>query len=122
MPKEFAHTRSTSGNSTTEKIRQLNDMFRELPFEQGRLFFTNGVTSLGDDIVRQVMKSVIAYDDFNEGNDPHGEHDFGSFTIKGIKFFWKIDYYDSDMENQSPDPSDPSVTTRVLTIMLAEEY
>jgi hypothetical protein len=55
-------------------------------------------------------------------NDPHGEHDFGNFTLAGRKFFWKIDYYDAAMEFGSEDPADPSKTTRVLTIMLASEY
>lgn len=55
-------------------------------------------------------------------NDPHKEHDFGSFEIAGRKFFFKLDYYDSAMEFGSEDPADPSKTTRVLTIMLASEY
>ena len=38
------------------------------------------------------------------------------------KFFWKIDYYDRKTEFGSPDPADPALTTRVLTIMRADEY
>jgi Protein of unknown function (DUF3768) len=55
-------------------------------------------------------------------NDPHGEHDFGSFEYSGQTIFWKIDYYDMRLKWGSPDPADPAVTRRVLTILLAEEY
>ena len=58
----------------------------------------------------------------NESTDPHGEHDFGSFELVNRKFFWKIDYYDERCEFGSEDPSDPKLTTRVLTLMLATEY
>ena len=35
---------------------------------------------------------------------------------------FKIDYYDKNLQNGSLDPADPSVTERIITIMLAEEY
>jgi hypothetical protein len=57
--------------------------------------------------------------DFNENNDPYGEHDFGSFELAGETFFWKIDLYEEpDVKGANGEP----VVTRVLTIMLAEEY
>ncbi len=63
-----------------------------------------------------------AFSDFDDDNDPHGEHDFGVVEMRGYKCFWKIDYYDADSEMLSPDPADPDVTRRVLTVMLADEY
>ena len=61
-----------------------------------------------------------AFDAFNEDNDPHGEHDFGA--VDEVRYFWKVDCYDRATEFGSPDPADPGVTTRVLTIMHADEY
>ena len=55
-------------------------------------------------------------------NDPHGEHDFGAFEFDGTPVMFKIDYYDKDLAFHSPDPADPTVTERVITLMLAEEY
>lgn len=40
----------------------------------------------------------------------------------GVKIFFKIDYYDPELQCLSQDPSDAAITRRVLTIALAEEY
>ena len=72
--------------------------------------------------VARIVKTIAVYDDFCHANDPYEEHDFGSFEVDGHKLFFKIDYLDKSRCYHSPDPSDPSVTERVITIMLAEEY
>jgi Protein of unknown function (DUF3768) len=41
---------------------------------------------------------------------------------EGERLFFKIDYYDQSLSAHSRDPSDETVTKRVLTIMLSEEY
>jgi len=106
---------------SAEKIRELNDRFRTT-MSGGRVMMTAGVDGLPSDVKAMVIRRVATFSDFTPNNDPHGEHDFGSFALSGRKLFWKIDYYDAAMDFGSDDPADPSKTTRVLTIMLAEEY
>jgi len=85
-----------------------------------RVIITEGVQAL--DNVDTVLRQVQLFDAFTPDNDPYGEHDFGAIRYQGQTIFWKIDYYDLDLQMHSPDPSDETVTARVLTIMLAEEY
>lgn len=105
----------------TTTITQLNDAFRHT-LVGGQVLVTNGVLSLGRAEVDNVIDAVRRFSDFSADNDPYGEHDFGMVTCEGQEILWKIDYYDARLEFGSPDPADPSVTTRVLTIMLASEY
>lgn len=100
-------------------IRALNDQLRTR-FTGGRITLTPGVMLLDD--LPAILKRVREFNNFTKDNDPHGEHDFGAFQHNGQQIFWKIDYYDSDLRAGSPDPSDPSVTARVLVVLLAEEY
>jgi hypothetical protein len=112
----------------TVRIRELNDAFRCDPTFLGdriardNLVITPGVAARGNDFVGRAVRAVRDYADFNEDNDPYGEHDFGTFTLDGAELDWKIDYYDTKLEYGSPNPADPDVTRRVLTILLAEEY
>ena len=113
MPAENALSR--------DRIRALNDAFRG-SFVGGTVVVTAGFESLSPDRRVSILARIRAFDSFDEDNDPHGEHDLGLIEDGDVRCFWKIDYYDSDMELMSPDPADAAVTTRVLTVMLAEEY
>lgn len=103
----------------TARIRELNDRFRNT-FVGGRVMLTLGVRT--SENLEAVLRAVKEFKDFDQSNDPHGEHDFGAFEVNGEKFFFKIDYYDLRPMNGSEDPSNPDKTTRVLTVMLASEY
>jgi hypothetical protein len=105
----------------TDQIRALNDELRQ-HLLGGIAVITPGVAALGQEAVERIVKTIAVYDDFCHANDPHEEHDFGAFDVDGHRIFFKIDYYDKTLTCHSPDPSDPSVTERVITIMLAEEY
>ncbi len=104
------------------KIRRLNDSLRRSLSGGGKRLLTSGIAALPYEDQAAILGKVIKFDQFNEDNDPHGEHDFGSFEHAGMRIFWEIDYYDLSMEYGSEDPSDPAKTTRVLTVMLADEY
>ena len=106
----------------TEKIRMLNDELRRNIGGTGRAVITPGVAALGARAVANIVTTIALFDDFHHANDPHQEHDFGSFEVHGEKIFFKIDYYDKSLSAHSPDPSDPAVTERVITIMLSSEY
>jgi hypothetical protein len=98
-------------------IRALNDRFRQ-SLCGGMLVMTAGVIALG----QELLDAVARFDRFDDDNDPYGEHDFGAIEVARERLFFKIDYYDQSLSAHSPDPSDETVTKRVLTIMLAEEY
>ena len=103
------------------RIRDLNDQLRQT-FVGGAVVCTPGILALPEQARTRVLQAVRTFDRFTADNDPYGEHDFGSFELDGERVFFKTDYYDRDLVAGSPDPTDPAVTTRVLTIMLASEY
>ena len=106
---------------TTQSIALLNDQ-AGTTLTNCKINITQGIDLLGNDAVDCILNLVKSFDDFSERNDPFGEHDFGAIECECNTVFWKIDYYDLDLINHSPDPSDPHLTRRVLTIMLGEEY
>ena len=88
-------------DTATKKIAELNDRFRKstlsldpVAISLGKKLMTSGIQALGLIATVEIAERVAAFDSFTQDNDPHREHDFGSFDHDGNRVFWKIDYYD----------------------------
>ena len=108
-------------------VAWLNDRFRRMVFRRpvsgGRVVLSHNVSGLLEsnlELFRELVLEVRNFKDFGKDNDPHGEHDFGAVKLEGVKYFWKIDYLDREMEKWCDPMSDDCY--RVLTIMEASEY
>lgn len=110
------------GAQRTDRIRELNDALRTELRGNGQILVTQGIQSMGEAALMEIMGKVQSFDQFGPDNDPYGEHDFGSFEYQSQTIYWKVDQYDLTLTGGSPDPADPAVTRRVLTILLASEY
>jgi hypothetical protein len=125
-------------NRRAERIAALNDRARQAMGIGCTLVATVGFVSLPEADQCRVRELVETFDAFDEGNDPHGERDFGTIyqladgrwtterprlpEDERERVFWKLDYYDLDLTGGSENPADATVTRRVLTIMLSDEY
>lgn len=118
---------------SSEIIRKQNDKFRKesclngiCPSVPGKAAMTAAVSDWlkegGPDRQIKLVTAVANFNNFHEGNDPYGEHDFGEVEVEGERLYWKIDYYDRDYEMGSPSPADLEVTRRVMMIMFVQEY
>ena len=64
-----------NNENTMTRIADLNDEHRKkIPRENFAI--TGGVQRLGPAEVEEILEKVRRFDDFNEDNDPHREHDF----------------------------------------------
>jgi hypothetical protein len=106
---------------TNTRLRDLNDRLRKHRIG-GRVVMTRGIAALGPLLIPTIDQAVRSFDALTPDNDSYGEHDFGSLTVEGHVVMFKIDAYDLTLQYASPDPTDPNVTCRVMTLMLAEEY
>lgn len=92
---------------------------------QGMVVTTPGFRALPDTLQARLVAEVICFADFNEDNDPWGDHGFAVVEIDGTRIFWKIDLYDTDYSfgaGTTEDATDPEKTRRVLTLYLPSEH
>ena len=129
---------SATAREQTVRIGRLNDLARRAMGVACTAVVTPGFRSLPEADQSQVRELIETFDTFDEDNDPHSEHDFGTISQlcdgrwtserprvrddERERVFWKLDYYDRDLRFASEDAADPTITRRVLTIMLSDEY
>lgn len=119
----------------SERIARLNDRARQAMGLACFAVATEGFRALAEADQSRVREMIETFDAFTPDNDPYGERDFGAVyqdcdgrwtTARPARLaqtvFWKIDAYDRDLRFGSEDPTNPAITRRVLTIMLASEY
>ena len=80
------------------RIRDLNDQLRR-SLNGGVLVMTRGIINIGAKRQMEILSAIAAYDAFDPGDDPYGEHDFGALTVEGERVLFKIDHLDQ----HSPD-------------------
>ena len=128
----------TSQRERTARIARLNDLARSAMGVACTAVATVGFRSLPDADQSRMREMIETYDAFDEDNDPHSERDFGTIYQLGDgrwtterprldddereRVFWRLDYYDRQMQFASDDAANPEITRRVLTIMLSDEY
>ena len=104
-----------------EVIAGLNDQLRKTGVG-GTIMITQSVRRLTGFNAETLAAALANYNGFDADNDPHGERDFGDLSLWGYDLLWKFDYYDLDLKFGSDDPADPSVTSRVLTVMTVSDW
>ena len=57
-------------------------MRSELRPRIGRVYVTRGIASMALEQQAEIMRRVHDFSAFTPDNDPHGEHDFGSFEYR----------------------------------------
>ena len=107
--------------SESAVIAALNDNLRRF-HTGGMVVISRGIAALPREVWAEVIVAVAEFNRFGPDNDPYGEHDCAVAEVGPLRVIWKIDYYDPTMLHHSNDPTDPRITRRVMTIMLAEEY
>ena len=118
------------------QIAILNDEAREMMGYLCRIHESAGFLALPSADRERIRKLVWIYDEWNDSGNAFAEHEFGavyqlldgSWTTdhEGLPWqsavYWKFEYSDLSLTAVSSAPWDESVTTRILTFMLAEEY
>lgn len=117
----------------TDRIRSLNDTARQNAGLACGANMTIGFAALPDHDRHRAVRQIMVFDQFDEGNDPHGEHDFGAVyrlvsgewvqhrpqdeKLIAETVFWKIDLYEKAFVKGPPRrPAHPAANDPIADI------
>ena len=107
--------------SKSQQIAKLNDKLRMF-LQGGEIMVSKTLEPLlSTDKDRIAFQNNLRNIRFTSCCDPEGLRDNGFFMFKNVKCYFQINYYDSTMQAESPDPSNPEITSRVMHICPAAE-
>lgn len=106
-----------------DEVVVLNDQFRKGNSRLGLWSITSRVAALPEDKKQELLQAVRDVDNFVEtiAVKP-SQHDTGLVTQDDMDYLWEIDYCDKSLNCRSPNPVDLGCTSRILTLMRADEY
>jgi len=93
------------------KIIELNDQFRAT-FKGGRVQMSRSFYELEPQLRGRALWVLSKCKKFADDS----EHDWGTFIFGGYAFEWRIEYRSAAGAGLSPDPANPDLTFRVLTL------
>jgi signal recognition particle subunit SEC65 len=111
--------------SEREIIARLNDRCRHGLDRTGRIVITR--TCLGtfaDNRMAEIITQAQILAEvrkFTYPDDDRTERDHGQIRYRDQPVYFQIHAFDADLKWGSPDPTDASVTRRVMTIMVRED-
>ncbi len=109
-----------------EAIARLNDRARRGLDPTARIVFTRNCLAIFCDldtfgvvVVQAQLLAAFRNCSFAEDSP---ERDFTEVLFRDRRVWLKVDCFDKSLEYGSPDPADAALTTRVVTILLPEDY
>lgn len=116
---------ATAPDTRPDIIGRLNDRCRQGLDRTARIVVTKAcLASLSNGTVasQAIAQAHLLQSLRRCAFDPRDtERNRGTFMVGDTTVHFAIDYYDVQLEYGSEDPSDASITRRVLTLMLAED-
>lgn len=115
LPSTKGVTTPARNTAKVEKIIALNDAFRASA-HPSKTHITLDLVNRGSQFIKKLLGKIKEWQPSKDPDETDPERSWGAVTVDGILVVWSIDYYDLEEEDDSPDPSDPQRTVRVLNL------
>lgn len=111
---------STGIVARRKKMIALNDHFRK-DRQEGIVMLSLSVHSMGRSAVDTILRKIAGSEGDKSCTDSE-EHEYGEFQHGEHTIHWDIECYNKALDDDSPDSTNPKLTTRYMSILLGTDY